>query len=262
MVVRRGWAVGGGAPSGCGVRGQAHGRAASRGVGVGVGGRSGGDGVATVRPVAAGFGAGFRRGRAGAGFRGAVACGAGEGEGGDGAGPSMESLFAKELAKRGVEEAGATAGQTGRGVPPEGAGAGVPSFLPGLSARGRGSDPAETDRQLERSRLLNSEGLDGLPARAGALIGLGVNGLFLRFLPLALATALLVVACQAFFGEDFIHGGTSYRTPLVDPYELLAMDEASMTPFSRGADSDQYGIMAPPSPQSPEPGAAVLEGDA
>ena len=184
---------------------------------------------------------------------GSVSLRASEGGGdGGGAGPSMESLFAKELAKRGVDDGGVAGGggfeaelRRARGTSKGGAGA-PGSFLPGLNADA-------DSKQLERSRLLNSEGLEGLPARAGALLGLGVNGLFIRFLPLALATALMVVACQAFFGEDFIHGGTSYRTPLVDPYELLAEDEASMTPFSRGSASDQYGIFEPPpSPQAAE----------
>lgn len=47
----------------------------------------------------------------------------------------------------------------------------------------------ELDGQLERSRQLQSEGLEGFPQRAGSLLTLG-STLFLRFLPAGNQTKL------------------------------------------------------------------------
>ncbi|CAG9465293.1 unnamed protein product [Pedinophyceae sp. YPF-701] len=73
--------------------------------------------------------------------------------------------------------------------------------------------------QLERSRLLNSEGLDGLPARASQLLQLG-GTFFLSFGPLILGVGIAIVATVMYF-PNFVHGGEQLEYTQVDPYELL-----------------------------------------
>jgi hypothetical protein len=82
---------------------------------------------------------------------------------------------------------------------------------------------AGTENQLERSRQLNSEGLEGLIPRAGSLVQLGLS-FFLAFGPFIIAVILASGAIYAVFGSDFIHGGrpsSSYSPPQYDALELL-----------------------------------------
>lgn len=83
-----------------------------------------------------------------------------------------------------------------------------------------GSD--DVPPQLQRSRELNSEGLEGLIPRATALVQLG-GSFFLAFGPFILGVVLAFWAIYAVFGESFVHSGTVNYTPQprYDPLELL-----------------------------------------
>jgi len=81
----------------------------------------------------------------------------------------------------------------------------------------------QNDDQLERSRKLNSEGLEGLIPRASALVQLGLS-FFLAFGPFIIAVILASAAIYAVFGDNLIHGGrpsSSFSPPQYDPLELL-----------------------------------------
>ncbi|KAK9908275.1 hypothetical protein WJX75_005342 [Coccomyxa subellipsoidea] len=119
---------------------------------------------------------------------------------------STESLFLKELKRRGLSSRKTESESTARtttSAPP--------------------SPPNEVQRsQLEVSRALNSEGLEGLIPRAKELLKLGLS-FFLAFGPLILAFVGLAATLYFLFGNQFIHGGrSSMGVPqYVDPYELL-----------------------------------------
>lgn len=118
-------------------------------------------------------------------------------------------------------------------------------------ARGAATD--EVPPQLQRSRALNSEGLEGFLPRASELLKLGLS-FFLAFGPFIVAVALAFTAIYAVsaqrcnsnareifdettrsrpcvlllgnvsqvFGESFVHGGrTASGVPTYDPTELL-----------------------------------------
>ncbi|KAL3814334.1 hypothetical protein ACJIZ3_015602 [Penstemon smallii] len=77
--------------------------------------------------------------------------------------------------------------------------------------------------QREKSMALNSEGLEGLIPRAKLLLTLG-GTFFLAFWPLILATVASFSALYLYFGPAFVHDGT--EAPIsppqyVDPYALL-----------------------------------------
>ncbi|TVU24767.1 hypothetical protein EJB05_27223, partial [Eragrostis curvula] len=139
---------------------------------------------------------------------------------------SPESLFARELLRRGMapgaapsaeaaagekqaEEGGAEAGRK-RGVAAAAAG-----FERGAAAGGGGADG-----QRERSMALNSEGLEGLIPRAKLLLSLG-GTFFLAFGPLILVTVSLFAGLYLYFGPSFVHDAS--KTPIspppyIDPY--------------------------------------------
>jgi len=146
----------------------------------------------------------------------------------------FESLFAKELKRRGISEA-ATAAEAEKQLE---ASRVIDSkrqkivrpAAPGTEEQQRQTVLQELDGQLERSRQLQSEGLEGLPQRAGSLLTLG-STLFLRFLPAGAfivgATSLLYL----FFGSEFVHFGPyegmdmpASQPEYIDPYELLASE--------------------------------------
>jgi len=102
---------------------------------------------------------------------------------------SVESLFAKELKKRSINS---------------------PNDI---------QEPSEG--QLERSRALQTEGLEGLPERGKQLVTLG-SSLFLGFLPLGAVVAVIFATLAFGFGDSFVHQGGSGPPPYVDPNELLA----------------------------------------
>ncbi|XP_065872459.1 uncharacterized protein [Euphorbia lathyris] len=83
--------------------------------------------------------------------------------------------------------------------------------------------------QRERSMALNSEGLEGLIPRAKLLLTLG-GTFFLAFWPLILSTVGFFSAVYLYFGSDFVHDGTDVAKSLpqyVDPYELLEDERIS-----------------------------------
>lgn len=97
--------------------------------------------------------------------------------------PDVESLFAKELAKRGIsgssiDDSGSSPEAPARSSPP-----------PQLAQKE--ATPSETP-QLDRSRALNSEGLEGLIPRASILLRLG-GSFFLGFVPFILLVSALFV---------------------------------------------------------------------
>ena len=124
----------------------------------------------------------------------------------------MEEQFQKELARRG--------GSEGRGK------------------RGPIGEPLEYvgRDQLQASKELNSEGLEGLPNRAKDLVLLG-GTFWLGLLPVVLVVAALIAGVYAFNGEAFIHRGGAPPPPQVNPY--AAMNEPTvdrMVPFYKGID--------------------------
>ena len=66
----------------------------------------------------------------------------------------------------------------------------------------------EEDDQLKKSRLLNSEGLEGFPTRAGELLKLAVTST-VSFAPLIAVISVITIGTWFIFGADFIHGGVS-----------------------------------------------------
>ncbi|KAF8650797.1 hypothetical protein HU200_063701 [Digitaria exilis] len=146
-----------------------------------------------------------------------VACRAGGGDGAEGKEEAPESLFARELRRRGMapgstpaeakeaEEGGAEAGRK-RGVA-------AAEFERGAAA----------DGQRERSMALNSEGLEGLVPRAKLLLSLG-GTFFLAFGPLIVVTISVFAGLYLYFGPNFVHDASKNPVsppPYIDPYELL-----------------------------------------
>ncbi|KAH6773156.1 tubulin alpha-6 chain [Perilla frutescens var. hirtella] len=85
-----------------------------------------------------------------------------------------------------------------------------------------GAETNLTD-QRAKSMALNSEGLEGLIPRAKLLLTLG-GTFFLAFWPLILVTVTCFTALYLYFGAEFVHdGSTKPVSPpqYVDPYELL-----------------------------------------
>jgi hypothetical protein len=121
-------------------------------------------------------------------------------------GENLDEMFKKELEKRRINSVDDIKDKpnTTTTTPP-------PMFQ---------NDP--TEDQLERSRKLNSEGLEGLIPRASALVQLGLS-FFLAFGPFIIAVILASTAIYAIFGDNFVHGGTPSASgpPQYDPLELL-----------------------------------------
>ncbi|CAA3024512.1 uncharacterized protein LOC111394655 isoform X1 [Olea europaea subsp. europaea] len=85
--------------------------------------------------------------------------------------------------------------------------------------------------QREQSMELNSEGLEGLIPRAKLLLTLG-GTFFLAFWPLILITVASFAALYLYFGPSFVHNGSeiSVSSPQYkDPYELLEEERIYQT---------------------------------
>lgn len=85
--------------------------------------------------------------------------------------------------------------------------------------------------QRERSMALNSEGLEGLIPRAKLLLTLG-GTFFLGFGPLILITAAVFSGLYLYFGPTFVHDASKTPAgppPYVDPYALLEDQRISQT---------------------------------
>ncbi|GMH37303.1 hypothetical protein BSKO_05176 [Bryopsis sp. KO-2023] len=138
---------------------------------------------------------------------------------------STESLFAKELEKRGMS------GDNWSSQDEE----------PEVRWRESPNDN-EYDDQFSKARALGSEGLEGLIPRAKELLKLGA-AFSLAFGPAIAAIAGFAAALYLVFGDSLVHGGRPGLEPpqYIDPYELLeAESQIPMVPFNK----------APPLPQS------------
>ncbi|PNW72977.1 hypothetical protein CHLRE_14g614000v5 [Chlamydomonas reinhardtii] len=181
---------------------------------------------------------------------------------------SFESLFSKELARRGLNsmdepgKPGESAGSTGApstsassttpgsstsntGGPAAGPAQGTNPFAsssttttrtrarappPPMAGAGAGAGAAGGDDQRQRSMDMVTEGLEGLPGRAKLLLQLG-GSVFLGFLPFMLAFSLLFTGVFFVFGDNFLHGGRPAVSPprYIDPEALLS--EPTVDPY-------------------------------
>ncbi|KAG9440004.1 hypothetical protein H6P81_020169 [Aristolochia fimbriata] len=83
--------------------------------------------------------------------------------------------------------------------------------------------------QRERSMALNSEGLEGLIPRTKLLLTIG-GTFFLGFWPLILVTVALFAALYIYFGPSFVHDGSNMPSSpptYIDPYKLLEDERLS-----------------------------------
>ncbi|KAG2423311.1 hypothetical protein HXX76_015458 [Chlamydomonas incerta] len=180
---------------------------------------------------------------------------------------SFESLFSKELARRGLNSmdepgkpgesaagagapstSGSTSSNTSTGSSSTGPAAGpaqgtnpFASSSSGTTTRtrarappppmaGAGAGPAGQDDQRQRSMDMVTEGLEGLIPRAKLLLQLG-GGVFLGFLPFMLVFSLLFTGIFFVFGDNFLHGGRPATSPprYIDPEALLS--EPTVDPY-------------------------------
>ncbi|KAK4284448.1 hypothetical protein QN277_001280 [Acacia crassicarpa] len=141
-----------------------------------------------------------------------------------------ESLFMKELKKRGMTPTSLLEDykQGDSGVDGEmnmnGEDRGVPKRNAVFTNFER-----SLDNQRERSMALNSEGLEGLIPRAKLLLSLG-GTFFLAFWPLILITIVTFSGLYLYFGPSFVHDASKMplSTPqYVDPYALLEDERIS-----------------------------------
>ncbi|XP_068654450.1 uncharacterized protein [Aristolochia californica] len=85
--------------------------------------------------------------------------------------------------------------------------------------------------QRERSVALNSEGLEGLIPRAKLLLTIG-GTFFLGFGPLILVTVAFFAALFFYFGPSFVHDGRNMPVSpptYIDPYKLLEDERLSQS---------------------------------
>ncbi|OMO63409.1 hypothetical protein COLO4_32478 [Corchorus olitorius] len=144
-----------------------------------------------------------------------------------------ESLFMKELKRRGMTPTSLLeedAKKTNFGLDEE---MKVREEAGNFSKRNVVSTEFEKSlsNQREESMKLNSEGLEGLVPRAKLLLTLG-GTFFLSFWPLIIATVASFSALYLYFGPSFVHDGSN--TPIsppqyIDPYTLLEDERISET---------------------------------
>ncbi|KDP44553.1 hypothetical protein JCGZ_16386 [Jatropha curcas] len=159
-----------------------------------------------------------------------VLCSVQEGENQSNGEEPPESLFMKELKRRGMTPTSLLE-ETSRGS------YGVQDEIKiGEEDRGfpkRNAVSTEFDKgisnQRERSMALNSEGLEGLIPRAKLLLTLG-GTFFLGFWPLILLTVAFFSGLYFYFGPSFVHDASNRAIsppPYIDPYELLEDERIS-----------------------------------
>ncbi|XP_047087169.1 uncharacterized protein LOC124702840 [Lolium rigidum] len=176
------------------------------------------------------------RGRRASRLRVRCRVGGDEGDGGRGGeDDAPESLFAKELRRRGMSAGSVPSGEMAGAAAEAEAEEGGPGGEEGRK-RVVGAAAAEFERaaagadgQRERSMALNSEGIEGLVPRAKLLLSLG-GTFFLAFGPLIIVTVSLFAGLYLCFGQSFIHDGSKKPVtppPYIDPYELLEDDRIS-----------------------------------
>ncbi|XP_021892390.1 uncharacterized protein LOC110810495 [Carica papaya] len=141
-----------------------------------------------------------------------------------------ESLFMKELKRRGMtptsllEDAKRNTYEVDGGTK---VGEETSSF-PKRNAVSTEFDPSLSN-QRERSMALNSEGLEGLVPRAKLLVTLG-GTFFLGFWPLIVLTVSFFSALYLYFGPAFVHDASntpSAPPQYIDPYALLEDERIS-----------------------------------
>eukprot|EP00793_Prasinoderma_coloniale_P005552 PRCOL_00004960-RA len=120
---------------------------------------------------------------------------------------AVDDAFAAELRRRGVASSD-------------------PSARRDFIERPTEEDPAEYDErvngQLERTRAMQSEGLEGLPGRAKELLTLGLfSSLNPQLLLLGAILTAATIALQLGLGPEFIHGGDPEIYDIPDAEETL-----------------------------------------
>lgn len=172
----------------------------------------------------------FRSSKYGVGQRFRVCCGVQGGENQSKGEEPPESLFMKELKRRGmnptslVEDSKRTIYEVEEGVK-------FKEEDGGFSMRNAVSTDYDKSLsgQRERSMMLNSEGLEGLIPRAKVLLTIG-GTFFFGFGPLILITIALFCALYLYFGPTFVHDGNDTPISLpqyIDPYQLLEDERIS-----------------------------------
>ncbi|XP_038905067.1 uncharacterized protein LOC120091218 isoform X1 [Benincasa hispida] len=139
-----------------------------------------------------------------------------------------ESLFMKELKKRGITPTSLLEDTNNSDF---GLGGEMTGENRDFSRRSAVSTEVNKSlsNQRERSMQLNSEGLEGLIPRAKLLLTIG-GTFFLGFWPLIIITVSFFFALYFFFGASFVHDGsrTAISPPsYVDPYALLEEERIS-----------------------------------
>ncbi|GMI74615.1 hypothetical protein like AT1G50020 [Hibiscus trionum] len=159
-----------------------------------------------------------------------ICCAAQEGDNKNKGEEAPESLFMKELKRRGMTPNSLLEDTKKPRLDEE-----MKVGEEGGSVSKRNAVSTEFEKSLanqrERSMELNSEGLEGLIPRAKLLLTLG-GTFFLSFGPLILATIAFFSALYLYFGPSFIHDAskTSIAPPeYIDPYTLLEDERISQT---------------------------------
>lgn len=132
---------------------------------------------------------------------------------GDSGTESTESLFAKEVRKRGISKSTSRVGQTYKQETDD------------VGGSGAEQPPRLSKEQQEWAQRVNSDGFEGLVPRATELVKLG-GSFFLAFAPFLIGVTVAAAIFFLVFGDAFIHGGVqgSGPPPYVDPDELLRME--------------------------------------
>ncbi|KAE8716762.1 hypothetical protein F3Y22_tig00110109pilonHSYRG00135 [Hibiscus syriacus] len=163
--------------------------------------------------------------------RSRICCATEEGDNRSNGEEPTESLFMKELKRRGMTPNSLLEDTKKPRLDEE-----MKVGEEGGSVSKRNAVSTEFDKSLsnqrERSMELNSEGLEGLIPRAKLLLTLG-GTFFLSFWPFILATIVFFSALYLYFGSSFIHDGSI--TPVappqyIDPYTLLEDERIYQTP--------------------------------
>jgi len=151
-------------------------------------------------------------------------------------GKDIESLFAKELKRRGLSPSSSVdldsdiAAREAAGPSAETSAKSPFQSATKTSARTTQESLPSIQGQRERSFALVNEGLEGLIPRATELLKLG-GSVFLAFVPFILAISLLFGGIYMVMGDHFVHGGDANSGPpaYVDPNTLLG--EPTVDPY-------------------------------
>ncbi|KAK1324194.1 hypothetical protein QJS10_CPA02g00016 [Acorus calamus] len=156
----------------------------------------------------------------------------GGGEGQSNGDEPPESLFMKELKRRGMTPTSLLEETTERGRESE---TDLEEDVRGSRKRNGVGVSEDVEKglanQRERSMALNSEGLEGLIPRAKLLLTLG-GTFFLGFWPLILITVTVSLTLYFYFGPSFVHDASKSSIsppPYIDPYTLLEDDRLSQS---------------------------------